>query len=278
MPQLSRSPLALIGVRPMKKEKEYLDTRFSADVLKEAISATKEIAARTKVGASSLQLRVEHDDSSWQYDTFEEFLADFRKYKGYAYCSIYGGDVDLSVTFTRRNTTVSMKAGQRVEIETVFDIFEKHSAAAKLQPLPPPPAVRPVVFIGHGRSPAWRDLKDHLQDKHGFKIEAYETGARAGHTIRDILEEMVTKSSFALLVLTGEDEQADGQLRARQNVIHEAGLFQGRLGFPRAILLLEEGVEEFSNVHGVQYVKFSKNNIKETFGEVLATLRREFPE
>ena len=264
----------------MKKEKEYLDTRFGADVLKEAVSATKEIAARTKVDALRFHLRVEHDDSTWNYDTIEEFLADFRKYKGNAHCSVSGGGVDLSVNFTRRRTIVSMMAGQRVEIETVFDIFEKQSASAKLQPLPLPlpPAVRPVVFIGHGRSPAWRDLKDHLQDKHGFKIVAYETGARAGHTIRDILQEMVIKSSFALLVFTGEDEQVDGQLRARQNVVHEAGLFQGRLGFPRAIFLLEEGVEEFSNIHGVQYVQFSKNNIKETFGEVLATLRREFSE
>jgi predicted nucleotide-binding protein len=83
---------------------------------------------------------------------------------------------------------------------------------------------------------------------------------------------MVDKSSFATLVMTAEDEQSDGGMRARQNVIHEAGLFQGRLGFPRAILLIEEGVEEFSNVQGVQYIRFAKNNIKETFGEVLATL------
>jgi predicted nucleotide-binding protein len=117
-----------------------------------------------------------------------------------------------------------------------------------------------------------------LQDKHGITIEAYETGARAGHTIRDILEEMASKSSFAILIMTGEDEQADGALRARQNVIHEAGLFQGRLGFPRAILLIEEGVDLFSNVEGVQYIRFSKGNIKETFGEILATLRREFPQ
>lgn len=260
----------------MKKEKEYFDTRFSADVLKEAVGVVKEIAARAKSEATNLRLRVEHDDSTWNYDTLEEFLADFRKYKGYADCSVYRNSVDLTVNFTPRDTIVSVKAEQRVDIETVFDIFEKNHATAKLQPLPKPPAVRPVVFIGHGHSSAWRDLKDHLQDKHGFKIEAYETGARAGHTIRDILEEMVTKSSFALLVLTGEDTQADDQMRARQNVVHEAGLFQGRLGFSRAILLLEEGVEEFSNVHGVQYIKFSKNNIKETFGEVLATLRREF--
>ena len=106
--------------------------------------------------------------------------------------------------------------------------------------------------------------------------EAYETGARAGHSIRDILEEMVSKSSFALLVFTGEDDQVSGSVRPRQNVIHEAGLFQGSLGFSRAIILLEEGVEEFSNVQGVQYIGFSKENIKEVFGEVLATIRREF--
>lgn len=87
---------------------------------------------------------------------------------------------------------------------------------------------------------------------------------------------MLGRSSFACLVLTAEDEMADGTMRARRNVIHEAGLFQGRLGFSRAIVLLEEGAEEFSNIHGIQQIRFAKGNIKETFGEVLATLRREF--
>ena len=134
----------------------------------------------------------------------------------------------------------------------------------------------PSIFVGHGRSSLWRDLKDHLQDKHGFEVIAYETGARAGHTVRDILEDMLDRSSFALLVLTAEDEMADGALRARQNVIHEVGLFQGRRGFARAIVLLEEGAEEFSNVSGIQQIRFSRGNIRETFGDVLATLRREF--
>ena len=30
---------------------------------------------------------------------------------------------------------------------------------------------------------------------------------------------------------------ADGDLQARMNVVHEAGLFQGRLGFTKAIVL-----------------------------------------
>ena len=86
----------------------------------------------------------------------------------------------------------------------------------------------------------------------------------------------MASSSLALLVLTGDDKVADGTYRARQNLIHEAGLFQGKLGISRAIILMEDGVEEFSNIAGIHQIRFSKGNIKETFGDVLATIRREF--
>jgi len=89
------------------------------------------------------------------------------------------------------------------------------------------------------------------------------------------LEEMLDSSSFALLVMTGEDETKDGKTLARQNVVHEAGLFQGKLGFSRAIILLEDGTEEFSNIHGLQQIRFSKGRIRESFGDVLAVLKRE---
>jgi len=119
-------------------------------------------------------------------------------------------------------------------------------------------------------------LKDHLSDKHGLRVEAYEIGARGGLTIKEVLEEMLTASSFALLVMTGEDEDAKGAFHARENVIHELGLFQGRLGFRKSIVLLEENTAEFSNIQGVNQIRFSKNSIQETFGEVIATLKREF--
>jgi predicted nucleotide-binding protein len=135
--------------------------------------------------------------------------------------------------------------------------------------------IRPKIFIGHGRSVQWRDLKDHLTDKHGYQVNAYEVGVRSGYTITHILGEMLTQSSFALIVMTGDDETADGHARARQNVVHELGLFQGRLGFNRAITVTESGLESFSNIDGVQQIKFV-HNIAETYGDVLATLRREF--
>ena len=75
--------------------------------------------------------------------------------------------------------------------------------------------------------------------------------------------------------MTGEDEQADGSLHARENVIHEAGLFQGKIGFERAIILLEKGCKEFSNIHGLGQIRFSKGKIEETFVEILRVLKRE---
>jgi hypothetical protein len=48
------------------------------------------------------------------------------------------------------------------------------------------------------------------------------------------IAQMLDAPAIAFLVLTAEDETADGKVQARMNVIHEAGLFQGRLGFNRA--------------------------------------------
>jgi hypothetical protein len=48
--------------------------------------------------------------------------------------------------------------------------------------------------------------------------------------------------------MTAEDAHADNTSHARENVVHEAGLFQGRLRFERAIILLEQGCAQFSNI------------------------------
>ena len=68
--------------------------------------------------------------------------------------------------------------------------------------------------------------------------------------------------------MAGEDEDAEDTLYARENVIHETGLFQGRLGFARAIVLLEENTNEFSNLHGTNQIRYSRGKTKETFGDV----------
>ena len=62
---------------------------------------------------------------------------------------------------------------------------------------------------------------------------------------------MLAQADFAFLIMSAEDEQATGKFNPRLNVVHEAGLFQGRLGFQKAILVLEErDVERFQTFAG----------------------------
>lgn len=131
------------------------------------------------------------------------------------------------------------------------------------------------VFIGHGRSPLWRELKDFVVDRLRLPYEEFNRVPVAGVTNIARLAEMLDGAGCALIVLTAEDEQADGAMRARMNVIHEVGLFQGRLGFTKAIVVLEEGCDEFSNIQGLGQIRFPKGNIAAAFEEVRAVLERE---
>ena len=260
----------------MEKEKEYALVRFAPETIREAVASLQQMYPKSNLRYSILTVEIQ--DEKWSHDNPEEFFADYRNGNGTSYFKVViePGEIFLTTNRYLSKTNIKVQGDERSKIEKVFEVFEGHVDESRIPSPPDPEQPKPVIFIGHGRSQQWRDLKDHLHDKHGYQVEAYEIGARAGHAIRDILEDMLTKSSCALLVMTAEDEVSDGTLRARQNVIHEIGLFQGRLGFSRSIVLLEEGADEFSNIQGIDQIRFSKNNIRETFGDVLATLRREF--
>lgn len=131
------------------------------------------------------------------------------------------------------------------------------------------------VFIGHGRSHMWRDLKDFVEERVKLPWDEFNRVPVAGVTNIARLSEMLDAAAIAFLVMTGEDEMADGALQARMNVIHEAGLFQGRLGFAKAIVLLEEGCQEFSNIAGLGQIHFPKGNIAAVFEEIRRVLERE---
>lgn len=266
----------------MKKTKKYLNTKFTPEIYRSAIDLWKQkLPPKAKI--SEPEISIDFGTERWKYNVLSEFFTDYLKCFSYSsfYQTCYNDEFFYTLGIETRLysnfTEVSISFPTRGEIEEIFFIFDSNAELCKL-PIEQAivEAEKPTIFIGHGRSKQWRDLKDHLVDKHGFQIEAYETGARAGHSIRDILDDMLSKSSIAFLIHTGEDELSDGKLSARQNVIHETGLFQGKLGFSRGIVILEEGTNEFSNLHGIQQIRYSRNNIKETFGEVLATIKREF--
>ena len=131
------------------------------------------------------------------------------------------------------------------------------------------------VYIGHGQSHVWRDLKDFLQGRLKLPWDEFNRVPVAGVTNIARLSEMLDAAAIAFLVMTAEDEMADGAAQARMNVVHEAGLFQGRLGFTRAVVRLEEGCEHFSNIEGLSQIRFPHGDIAAAFEEVRRVLERE---
>jgi predicted nucleotide-binding protein len=131
------------------------------------------------------------------------------------------------------------------------------------------------VFIGHGgASNEYLKLGVWLTDR-GLDWEVFDRKPTAGQSTKERLQEMLDNAMIAFLIMTPEDEDAEGKHNARSNVIHEVGLFQGRLGWMKAIVLLEEGCEEFSNIEGIGQIRYPRGNIKAVFDEIREVLERE---
>jgi predicted nucleotide-binding protein len=131
------------------------------------------------------------------------------------------------------------------------------------------------VFIGHGRSTVWMRLRDFLTAELGLEVEEFNHEPAAGISTTDRLRDMLSRTRVAFLVLTAEDEHGDHSKHARENVVHEVGLFQGKLGFNKAIIMKERKCAEFSNIHGLTYIPFSKQRFNNAKAEIRRTLERE---
>ncbi|MEV6831217.1 TIR domain-containing protein [Amycolatopsis sp. NPDC051102] len=131
------------------------------------------------------------------------------------------------------------------------------------------------VFIGHGgASSEYLKLGVWLTEL-GIEWDVFDGKPTAGLSTKERISEMLDNANIAFLFMTPEDEMANGKTQARSNVIHEVGLFQGRLGFTKAIVLLEEGCEEFSNIEGLGQIRYPRGNVKAAFDEIRQVMRRE---
>jgi predicted nucleotide-binding protein len=168
---------------------------------------------------------------------------------------------------------------RRSDIEKVIPTLETSAREAALERIDQRKrkmtATGKTVFIGHGRAAIWGELKDFLKDRLHLGVQEFNSVPVAGMTTTSRLKVMLDSVAFAFLIMTAEDEQPDGEVRARENVVHEAGLFQGRLGFEKAIILREEGCEEFSNIQGLNQIRFPKNKISSVFETIRQVLERE---
>ena len=129
------------------------------------------------------------------------------------------------------------------------------------------------IFISHGRSNDWREVQHYIQRDVKFETLELAQEPSQGRTILQKLDEESDKCGYAVIVMTGDDRLGD-EKRARENVIHEIGFFQGKYGLDRVCLLYEEGVNRPSNIEGLVYVGFQPGVIKAGFAE----LRKEIEE
>ena len=240
---------------------QYLPPAKLVPRLKKAISQGEVHAANDKVTESEV--------AEWAKDTL--FVLDKIEYLA----------LDIFEMFQRLGITVQFRRDQPIGAEARRTELLPAISALKSQvglledeveSSSEEPGKRSKVFIGHGRSPSWLELQNFLRDRLHLETVEFNSVPTAGKSIIDRLKDMLDAVGFALLVMTAEDEVGDGSTRARQNVIHEIGLFQGKLGFDRAIILLEEGCDEFSNVSGLIYIGFPKGRVKAAFQDVREVL------
>ena len=136
---------------------------------------------------------------------------------------------------------------------------------------------RPLrVFISHGKAPDWREVQDYVEKDLNVPTLELAQEPSKGRTVLQKLNEESNKCSFAVVVMTGDDNLGAGAPRARENVMHEIGFFQAKYGLANVCLLHEEGTNIPSNIHGLVYVPFPKGLVGATFGVLGRELRAAF--
>lgn len=130
------------------------------------------------------------------------------------------------------------------------------------------------IFIVHGHDhDAVNTVKVKVHSITGIMPEILADQPGQGDTIIEKFERHADSSDYAIVLLTPDDEGRKAgsteelQARARQNVILELGYFFGKLG-RRRVVVLNGGVEQPSDVHGLNYIAYGS-------GSWLEELRQE---
>lgn len=156
------------------------------------------------------------------------------------------------------------------DIAYIFEVRSNSEIAAIVQEEKPS-----RIFISHGQSKEWYEVQAFVDKTLSIPTLELAQEANLGRTIMQKLDQESNNCSYAIIVMTGDDEFGDDK-RARENVMHEIGFFQGKYGFSNVCLLHEEGTNLPSNIHGLVYIPFTKGNIEATFGALLRELNTAF--
>ena len=144
-------------------------------------------------------------------------------------------------------------------------LFEGPSGVAPPSPAPGPSALRVFVVHGHDERVRLAVVRFLENTSTNFSVQVLSEAVNLGRTIIEKFEGEAGPATFAVVLLTGDDEGGpkgsdERRLRGRQNVVLELGYFFGKLGRGRVVILYEEGVELPSDVQGIAYIPLDDHN------------------
>ncbi len=171
---------------------------------------------------------------------------------------------------------VAVKGCEEISDDILIYPEEEHSKKTDKKIEPKMPEIPQRIFISHGSSKEWLLIQNHIEKD--IKLNTLELAQEPnkGRTVLQKLNEESDKCSYAVVVMTGEDKITDDETRARENVMHEIGFFQGKYGLEKVCLLHEDGTNIPSNIHRLVYIPFPKGVISATFGSLTRELKAYF--
>jgi len=129
----------------------------------------------------------------------------------------------------------------------------------------------PKAFISHSKeSPALDKLEEFLRAL-GVKPLTVKGQSGVDKTVDDKVNNYLSQADFAVILATGDDE-VNGKLHPRKNIIHEIELAQ-KAHQGRVIYLLEEGTECLSNISPDVWESFTQNDIAKAFLRIVRELK-----
>lgn len=120
------------------------------------------------------------------------------------------------------------------------------------------------VFIVHGHNEVIKQTVARTIEKIGLIPIILAEQPDKGRTVIEKFESEGNDVGFAIVLLTADDKGRKNYARkmedrARQNVVFEMGYFMALLRRERVFLLLQEGVEEPSDLKGIVYTPLDKD-------------------
>ena len=166
-----------------------------------------------------------------------------------------------------------------LKIETAGDYLAQVGRTLSIRSYPHPgleeeKEVHPVeepektVFIVHGHDEAVRDrVEAFVQKTLANKVIILHDEDDNGDTIIEKFEQHASDAACAIVLLTPDDvgrSKVEEELRprARQNVVFELGYFAGLLGRRQVIALVQDHVEQPSDLSGVLYIPLDSGEWK----------------